>query len=87
VEEKHVKRVVRAVWLAVIGAAISDAVLNRRRHGEVLGFVPYDFRFPTLERARSRTWNPESARLLTPRSFGVGWTLNFGRLARIAHLR
>jgi uncharacterized membrane protein len=31
-------------------------------------------------------WNPEASRVLTPITFGVGWTLNLGRLARLAHL-
>jgi hypothetical protein len=75
------------LWLLVVAAAVLDAVRNRRRHGEAFGFVPYDFRMPTLERARSRTWNPASTRLLTPMTFGVGWSLNLGRLARLAHLR
>jgi hypothetical protein len=82
-----VKKVVRTLWLYLLGAALVDAVRYRRRHGEVFGFVPYDFRFPTLARARSRTWDPGSSRVLAPTTFGVGWSLNLGRLARIAHLR
>lgn len=47
-----------------------------------LGFLPYDLRRPTLQRARSRWWNPEDPHLVVPRVFGVGWTLN---LAQVAH--
>jgi hypothetical protein len=86
VEDQRVKRVVRALWIALIGAAIADALRKERAHGELFGFVPYDFRLPTLDRARSRTWNPESARVLTPTTFGVGWTVNLGRVARLARL-
>jgi hypothetical protein len=86
VEDERVKRAVRMLWVALVGAALADAVRNNRRHGELFGFVPYDFRLPTAERARARTWNPESNRVLTPVTFGVGWSLNLGRLARLAHL-
>ena len=84
--EKLVKRVVRSLWLVLVGAAVGDAVLKRRKHGEVFGFVPYDFRLPTLERARRHAWSPRSRRILTPTTFGIGWSVNFGRLARLARL-
>jgi uncharacterized membrane protein len=29
-------------------------------------------------------WDPQSTRILTPITFGVGWSVNLGRLARIA---
>jgi uncharacterized membrane protein len=29
-------------------------------------------------------WAPDSEHLFGPRVFGVGWTLNFGRLAALA---
>ena len=48
--------------------------------GTVVGFVPYDFRPPTIERARSRWWNPDEPRLFVPQVFGVGWTINLARL-------
>lgn len=47
--------------------------------GRVAG-VPYDFRRPTVARFRSRWWNPNDPRLLTPKTFGVGWDLNLYRL-------
>jgi hypothetical protein len=86
VEDERVKRVVRMLWVALVGAAITDALRNNRRQGELFGFVPYDFRLPTAERAKQRAWNPDSERVLAPVTFGVGWTLNLGRLARLAHL-
>jgi Family of unknown function (DUF5808) len=57
---------------------------NRRTwQGEVLG-VPYDFRLPTPTRVRAKLWNPNSRRLLMPNLFGVGWSVNLARLARMA---
>jgi len=66
--------------------AIADAVRNDRRHGEVFGFVPYEFRVPTIARARAHVWSPASRRILTPTTFGLGWSVNLGRLARLTHL-
>jgi hypothetical protein len=86
VEDQRIKRVVRMVWVGLVAAAIADALRNERAYGELFGFVPYDFRVPTLERLRARTWNPDLGRILTPNTFGVGWTLNLGRVARLAHL-
>jgi len=56
---------------------------ERTWNGIVAGFVPYDFRRPTVARARSRWWNPEEPRVFVPQVFGVGWTLNVGRVARL----
>jgi hypothetical protein len=86
VEDERLKRVVRVLWVALVGAAVTDALRNRRDHGELFGFVPYDFRVPTAERARRRTWDPDSQRILSPTTFGVGWSVNLGRLARLAHI-
>ena len=86
-EDDTARLALRSLWLLVLGAAMIDAVRNNRRHGEVLGFVPYDFRLPTVDRARRRTWNPGSSRVLAPATFGVGWTVNFARVARLTHLR
>jgi hypothetical protein len=45
------------------------------RTGELLG-IPYDVRKPTVARVKSRMWNPEDARLFTPKVLGWGWTVN-----------
>ncbi len=54
----------------------------RRRdwHGEIAGFVPYDFRLPPLDRYRQAWWNPGDRRLLTGTVFGIGWSVNLARL-------
>lgn len=46
----------------------------------VLG-LPLETRGLVNAEVRSRTWNPESPRLVVPRLFGIGWTLNLGALA------
>ena len=85
-ETERIRIAVRVLWITLLGAAIADAVRNDRRHGELFGFVPYDFRMPTVERARAQTWSPGSSRVLAATSFGVGWSLNLGRVARLARL-
>ena len=44
--------------------------------GRVFG-IPYDLRRPTVARVRARFWNAADHRLMTPKSFGAGWDLNF----------
>jgi hypothetical protein len=77
---------VRVVGIALAGAAVLKELrkprADRQWHGTVAGFLPYDFRRPTLERVRASLWNPDSPRLFTPQVFGVGWTVNLGRLFR-----
>jgi len=51
---------------------------EREWNGTVAGVVPYDFRWPTVDRAKDRLWNPDGP-LFGPQVFGVGWSLNFGR--------
>ena len=50
---------------------------ERKWYGKVIGFVPYDFRSPTIDRLKEACWNPYERRIFTPRPFGVGWTINF----------
>jgi len=56
---------------------------ERTGHGTVAGFVPYDFRPPTTERVRDAVWAPDDPRILKPHAFGVGWTLNVGRIVAV----
>jgi hypothetical protein len=53
---------------------------ERTGHGTVAGFVPYDFRPPTPERVLDALWAPDDPRIFKPHAFGVGWTVNFGRI-------
>ena len=75
-------------WLATalaVAAVVKELRLpadERTWHGRIL-YVPYDFRLPTLARVRERLWAPEDERLLVPQVFGVGWSVNFGRLVNL----
>ena len=66
--------------LAIAGELAKPAGM-RAWHGRVLGFVPYDFRPPTLERLRASLWNPDDPHLITGQVFGVGWSINLYRVA------
>lgn len=48
---------------------------ERKWHG-ALGFIPYDFRLPTIERIKEAYWNPYDSRIFTPEVFGIGWAIN-----------
>ena len=77
---------VLAVALA-IAAVIKELRLpkyERTWHGALGGFVPYDFRMPTVQKLKTTFWNPDGA-VIVNRAFGVGWTINFG--AVVAKLR
>jgi hypothetical protein len=50
--------------------------------GKLFGTVPYDFRPPTLQRARDTWWNPNDDAIVKPQAFGVGWTLNLAALKK-----
>ena len=80
------RRCLKVAAIALVVAAVIDQLrrtpAERTWEGEVAGIVPYDLRLPTIERARSRWWNPDDDRLFVPQVFGVGWTLNLARLAR-----
>ena len=82
------RRFVKLVAFGFVLAALIDQLRRdpeeRTWEGSVAGIVPYDFRMPTLERARSRWWNTDDDRLFVPQVFGVGWTINLARLARLA---
>jgi uncharacterized membrane protein len=78
-------------WLAAaltVAAVIRELRLpaeERTWHGRIL-YVPYDFRIPTLERLRERFWAPDQP-LIVPQLFGVGWSVNIGRLVALVTSR
>ncbi len=51
----------------------------------ILG-MPYNFGPLSAEQVTSRLWNPSDPRILMPRVFGIGWTVNFGAVAVKLHL-
>jgi hypothetical protein len=77
-----------AIGAALVGMAIGTELAKppeeRTWQGRIAGTIPYDLRFPTLERFRARLWNPDDEHIVQPHPFGVGWTLNVGRMARVA---
>ncbi|MEA2485217.1 MAG: hypothetical protein QOD46_328 [Actinomycetota bacterium] len=68
--------------LIAIRQELSKSPSERAWTGKV-GPIPYDFRPPTPSRIRERYWNPDDDRILVPQLFGVGWTINVGRLVRL----
>jgi hypothetical protein len=79
-----------AVWAMVIAAVLEEYCKppeERAGHGQALGFIPYDFRFPTPDRMTDAFWNPDEPRLLTETPLGVGWALNLYKLRQIIRER
>jgi hypothetical protein len=75
------------VRAGALGALITAVVQEfkqpkgrRTWHGQVWGFVPYDLRPPSFQRFRRAVWSPDDRRIIVPMAFGVGWTINLGRL-------
>jgi uncharacterized protein DUF5808 len=85
------RRVDPGVGALLGGALLTWAVLRearrapaqRRWNGQLAGFIPYDLRAPSMAKVRARMWAPDDPRIVMPRVFGIGWTLNLGRLARL----
>jgi hypothetical protein len=79
--EKRSKAVspLRLITMALAVVAIVKELRTpssqRTWHGTVAGFVPYDFRLPTIQRLRDTYWNPGGP-LVTGQAFGVGWAVN-----------
>ena len=46
--------------------------------------VPYDLRRPTFQRLLAAVWSTHDSRLFMPHGFGMGWTVNVGRLVQLA---
>ncbi len=74
-----VERVVLAVL--VVAGAVAFGATRRQKVGTFMG-VPYDWRWPTPALIRERFWNPDDPRVLTPKVFGWGWSINFAALIR-----
>ena len=78
---------VRLVTIGLAAAAVVKELRTptseRQWHGTVAGFVPYDFRAPTVDRFKERLWAPDDEHLITPQPFGVGWTVNVGRVVAL----
>jgi hypothetical protein len=72
--------ILRTAMMAAVAGAIYTELRKpadqRTWHGRLLGYVPYDFRLPTLERIQQAYWNPRSPKVFTDRPLGVGWSVN-----------
>ena len=71
------------VMALAIAQELSKPASERAWNGRVLGFIPYDFRPPSLERIRASLWNPDDPHVLTSQVFGVGWSINLYRVAEL----
>lgn len=73
-------RLIQATVITVTVAAVCQEMEKpkeeRQWHGKV-GFIPYDFRLPTLQRIREAYWNTEDTRIFTSKAIGIGWGINF----------
>jgi hypothetical protein len=81
---KPLKVLAAALAIAAVIKELRQPKEARTWHGSLGGFVPYDFRMPTVERIKATFWNPDGA-IVVSRVFGVGWTINVG--AVVAKLR
>jgi hypothetical protein len=65
---------------ALMGLAIREQLQmppeERTWQGTLFG-IPYNFRRPTIEHLRETFWNKDTARVLVPQFFGMGWSINF----------
>ena len=73
---RAVQVTVVAVTLSAVFQELEKPPEERDWHGKI-GFIPYDFRRPTLQRLQASYWNPESPHVFSPEVFGVGWAVNF----------
>jgi hypothetical protein len=84
---KSIRKILKWTAIGLVVLAVAEQLRrpagDRTWNGTVIGFVPYDFRVPTVERMRSRWWNPEDDRLFVPQVFGVGWTINLARVSKL----
>lgn len=84
----RVDGVVTAAAVVLTGMAVLKEMSRPRSertwHGELFGWLPYDFRRPTMRRIRETFWAPSTPRLFMPRVFGVGWDPNLGRVVHLA---
>lgn len=78
---KWLARMLQATAITVTLVAVCQELEKpkeeRKWHGEVAGFIPYDFRLPTIERFKESYWNPYESRVFSPEVFGIGWAINF----------
>lgn len=76
---RWVIRIIEAAAITVTLAAVCQELEKtkeeRQWHGRV-GFIPYDFRIPTIEKIKELWWNPDDSRIIAPPVWGIGWGIN-----------
>lgn len=65
-----------ALTVAAICQELEKPKEEREWHGKIAGFVPYDFRPPTVGRLKESYWNPYDSRIFTADVFGIGFAIN-----------
>ena len=77
---------IRLAILGSIAAAIYKELQlppsRRTWHGQLFGFLPYDFRMPSPARIVKAWWSPRSPKVLNEQPFGVGWVVNLPTAVR-----
>lgn len=77
---------IRTAALLAVGAAVYQELRKppseRTWHGKLLGFVPYDFRLPSVSRLRDTYWNLRSNRIFSDKPVGVGWSVNLAAVLK-----
>ena len=71
--------------VAAVVTELRKPTADRTWVGRLAGFIPYDLRRPTVARARQRWWNAADPRVIVPKVFGVGWTVNLRSLWSRVH--
>lgn len=74
-------------YAATVRGVFADEGIGTRPQRRVFG-VPVEFRGLWNRQVRARIWDPGNPRLLVPRLFGIGWSLNMGAVAvRLGFIR
>lgn len=71
------------ITAATIAQELRKPAEEREWHGDLYG-IPYDYRMPSVEKAKATYWNPADERILMPKMFGWGWDVNVGRVVQVA---
>ena len=77
---RDARRLYRTVTIVLLAIVVIEELRKpppeRGWHGRLFGLVPYDLRFPTLDRVADRVWNPTNPKIFTEHPWGVGWVVN-----------
>lgn len=76
------KKVVLMVTAIALIKELQTPRSSRDWHGKLAGFIPYDFRFPSFQRIKDTYWNSKGP-IIADRVWGVGWTVNLGRIKKL----